>query len=95
LEVFHGYAIAREMRQGNEARRLIAHGTLYRALERLEDAGLLKSDMEDAIVAAAESRPRRRLYQVTAEGEQAYVSAAAALRGPSKSHSFRKGEAST
>ena len=68
---FHGYAIARELKEREEARRLTAHGTLYRALERLEQAGLLTSRLEDPDAAAAEQRPRRRLYQVTAAGEQA------------------------
>jgi hypothetical protein len=65
---FHGYAIAREMRDLAEARRLTAHGTLYRALDRLEVRGLLSSRLEDPEVAAAENRPRRRLYSVTAAG---------------------------
>jgi len=70
-EEFHGYAMARELRDGGEARRLTAHGTLYRALERLEQRGLLSSRIEDPATAEAERRPRRRLYQVTAQGVQA------------------------
>jgi DNA-binding PadR family transcriptional regulator len=66
---FHGYAIAREIRDQERARSLTAHGTLYRALERLEARGLLESRWEDPEIAAAEERPRRRLYRVTAEGE--------------------------
>jgi len=69
---FHGYAIAKDIREREEARRLTAHGTLYRALDRLESAGVLNSRLEEAEVAAAENRPRRRLYRVTALGEQAY-----------------------
>ncbi len=72
---FHGYAVARELRSSEEARRLTAHGTLYRALERLEQAGLLISRLEDPEAAAAEQRPRRRLYHVTAAGEQALEAA--------------------
>src|SRR5512139_1184275 len=68
---FHGYAVARELKEREEARRLTAHGTLYRALERLQTAGLLQSRLEDPEVAAAEQRPRRRLYHVTAEGAAA------------------------
>ena len=68
---FHGYAVARELKEREEARRLTAHGTLYRALERLEKAGLLLSRLEDPEAAAAEQRPRRRLYHVTAAGEVA------------------------
>ena len=67
--VFHGFGLARDMRERSGSRALTAHGTLYKALGRLEDAGLLASTWEDA--AAAEGRPRRRLYRLTAEGEQA------------------------
>jgi len=76
---FHGYGVARELKEREEARRLTAHGTLYRALGRLEEAGLLSSRLEAAEIAAAEQRPRRRLYRVTAEGEAALAAARAAL----------------
>ncbi len=69
---FHGYAIARELREHEEARRLTAHGTLYRALERLEKAGLLLSRLEDPGAAVAQQRPRRHLYRITAAGQQAF-----------------------
>ena len=50
-------------------RSLTAHGTLYKALARLEDLGLLTSRWED--VAATEGRPRRRLYELTGHGVHA------------------------
>jgi PadR family transcriptional regulator, regulatory protein PadR len=75
---FHGFAIARELAEREAARRLTAHGTLYKALDRLEQAGLLESAWEDPAVAADEGRPRRRLYRVTALGEQAAARAPAA-----------------
>lgn len=65
---FHGYGVAKEIRDGREARRLTAHGTLYRALDRLEQRELLLSRLEDPDAASAENRPRRRLYTVTALG---------------------------
>ena len=68
---FHGYALAKEMQELGEARKLTAHGTLYKALDRVESAGLLESRWEDPEVGAAESRPRRRLYRVTAAGATA------------------------
>ena len=74
---FHGYAVAKEITESGEARRLTAHGTLYRALDRLEQRKLLESRLEDADVAAAEKRPRRRLYTVTALGERASQAAVA------------------
>ncbi len=67
---FHGYAIAREIRDIEAAKRLTSQGTLYRALDRLEQQGALKSRLEDAEIAATASRPRRRLYLVTAQGEE-------------------------
>lgn len=73
---FHGYAVAKEIREREEARRLTAHGTLYRALDRLESAGLLESELEAPDAAAVEKRPRRRLYRITALGERAHAAAA-------------------
>ena len=67
---FHGFFIAKELRDKDEARKLTAHGTLYKALDRLEKAGLVQSRWEDPEAAASEGRPRRRLYQVTGLGER-------------------------
>jgi DNA-binding PadR family transcriptional regulator len=77
---FYGYAIAKEIRDQEAARRLTAHGTLYRALERMEKLGLLTCRWEDPAVAAAEQRPLRRLYQVTAAGELAAKESTVATR---------------
>ena len=63
---FHGFGLAQTMREHSGARSLTGHGTLYKALSRLEDFGLLASRWEDA--AAAEGRPRRRLYELTGQG---------------------------
>ena len=63
---FHGFGLAHTMREQRVSRALTAHGTLYQALGRLEELGLLSSRWEDA--AAAEGRPRRRLYELTGEG---------------------------
>lgn len=68
---FHGYMLARQMRDDAAARKLIGHGTLYKALDRLEGMGFLTSRWEDPLAAAAESRPRRRFYTVTAAGSRA------------------------
>lgn len=70
---FHGYLVAKELRDSEAARRLTAHGTLYKALDRMERAGLLESRWEDPSVAAGEGRPRRRLYRVSGLGERALV----------------------
>ena len=57
------------------ARLLTAHGTLYRALHRLEQAGFLESFWEDPRLALEQGRPNRRFYRVTAAGEQALAQA--------------------
>jgi len=76
LAHFYGFLIAREVKERQEARLLTAHGTLYKALDRLQRLGMLESQWEDPIVAAQANRPRRRLYWVTAAGEAALVPAA-------------------
>ena len=68
---FHGFQLAKQLADHPRPRTLTAHGTLYKALQRLEEAGLLVSRWEDPQVAAAEGRPRRRLYELTGAGERA------------------------
>ncbi|HEU4867493.1 MAG TPA: PadR family transcriptional regulator [Actinomycetota bacterium] len=63
---FHGFGLAQTMREQRGSRSLTAHGTLYKALGRLEEFGLLTSSWEDA--ATVEGRPRRRLYELTGKG---------------------------
>lgn len=94
-DTFHGYTVAREIRDHAEARRLTAHGTLYRALDRLESAGMLESALEEAALAAAENRPRRRLYRLTAAGVRAFESAPAAATVAVAPPARRKGMASS
>jgi DNA-binding PadR family transcriptional regulator len=74
-ERFHGFRLAAVIAERDRSRRLTAHGTLYKALARLEGAGLLESEWEDPHLAAAESRPRRRLYRVTLAGAEALARA--------------------
>ncbi|PXY18997.1 PadR family transcriptional regulator [Prauserella muralis] len=77
---FHGFGIAQFMREQRGSSSLTSHGTLYKALGRLEEFGLLTSRWED--VAAAEGRPRRRLYELTRRGAQAAEHARAAGTAP-------------
>ena len=63
---FHGFGLAQSMREESGSRSLTAHGTLYKALSRLEEFGFLTSRWEEP--AAAEGRPRRRLYELTGQG---------------------------
>lgn len=68
LDEFHGYQIAKHLADAANHRLLTAYGTLYRALGRLENMGLLASHWENPQIAADENRPGRRLYSLTAEG---------------------------
>jgi PadR family transcriptional regulator, regulatory protein PadR len=80
-ERFHGFLLAKALSQGG-ARKLTAHGTLYKALGRLESSGLLRSSWEDPDLAVSEGRPRRRLYEVTGAAE-AVLAAWRAEQSPS------------
>ena len=68
---FHGFQIAKEVQVQRSARLLTGHGTLYRALGRLEQQGLLASRWEDPEIAVQQHRPRRRFYELTSPGEAA------------------------
>jgi DNA-binding PadR family transcriptional regulator len=71
----HGFAIARSIADADESRRLTATGTLYRALHRLDEGGLIENWWEDPNDAAAAGRPLRRLYRITGSGATALARA--------------------
>ena len=79
---FHGFAIAQQLQERAGARRLTAHGTLYKALGRMETGGLLESHWEDPDIALVEGRPRRRFYRVTPLGVTALTRAHAVDLAP-------------
>ena len=79
IREFHGYEIAKRLGNDNKRRLLTAYGTLYRALGRLEKMGLLESRWEDPQIPARENRPGRRLYTLTAAGEEAVTEARSAI----------------
>lgn len=68
---FHGFLIGKTMEDAGGPRSLIGHGTLYKALSRLEERGYLKSRWEGSRAADRDRGPRRRLYEVTAAGQRA------------------------
>lgn len=82
----HGFLLAKKLRDRQGAKRLTAYGTLYKALERLEQRGYLASRWEDPNRAAEDGRPRRRFYRLTIVGEQALADARAADRAPGLRH---------
>jgi len=61
----HGYAIIAHLRQRSGGTFDLPEGTVYPALHRLERAGLLASRWSD------ETGRRRRVYDVTRQGEAA------------------------
>jgi PadR family transcriptional regulator PadR len=75
IEQFHGYLIAKEIKDASTAKLLTAYGTLYRALGRLEQMGLMTSAWEDPQIPADANRPRRRLYAITQDGQTAVANA--------------------
>jgi DNA-binding PadR family transcriptional regulator len=67
-EPFHGFELAKALADADGAKGLTAHGTLYKALGRLAEQGLLEAEWEDPEPAVRAGRPRRRLYRITGEG---------------------------
>ena len=71
----HGFALAQWIADAEESRRLTTTGTLYRALHRLDDGGLIENWWEDPNDAAAAGRPLRRMYRITGAGATALARA--------------------
>ena len=90
IPAFHGYSLAKVIKTSSDRRMLTAHGTLYRALHRLERAGLVEAFWEDPGEAAREDRPRRRLYRLTALAEAALTRARAQQRQTRKLPSLKE-----
>jgi transcriptional regulator len=62
----HGYAVIEEIRRRSGEKFDLPEGTVYPALHRLEEAGLLASRWT-----TADSGRRRRVYSLTKRGERA------------------------
>ena len=71
----HGYAIAQLARELSDGRVGLSAGTLYGALERLSDQGLIRP-LEDRQVGGR----RRREYELTDDGRAQLVEEAQRLR---------------
>ena len=61
----HGYAVIADLRDRTDGAFDLSEGTVYPALHRLQDDGLLASDWEDV------AGRRRRVYRLTADGRLA------------------------
>lgn len=63
----HGYAIVATLRERSDGEFDLAEGTIYPALHRLEQTGLVRSSVE-----TAQGR-RRRTYALTPRGRKAFA----------------------
>jgi DNA-binding PadR family transcriptional regulator len=63
----HGYAIIASLRERSDGEFDLAEGTIYPALHRLEESGVIASAVDTA------GGRRRRTYALTAEGRRAFT----------------------
>ena len=70
----HGYEVITRLRDGSDGAFELPEGTVYPALHRLEEAGLLASTWD--VVAGR----RRRIYRLTTAGEAALAAEATQWR---------------
>ena len=64
----HGYGILKEIEEGSGESLKSSTGTLYLAIQRLEQEGLLEEDRE-----APSADSRRRYYRLTPDGREVAV----------------------
>ncbi len=70
----HGYAIISELRDRSDGVLDLKEGSLYPALHRLEDVGLLASEWQPV------AGRRRRIYRITPAGRKALTAERAGWR---------------
>ena len=80
----HGYGIAQDAEELSEGRVRLTAGTLYGALNRLTDEGLVAESREDVV-----DGRRRRYYRLTAAGETALAEETERLRAMAAALSAR------
>jgi PadR family transcriptional regulator PadR len=80
----HGYGIARDVEELSGGRVKLTAGTLYGALNRLLDEGLIAETREQQV-----GGRRRRYYRLTSLGETVLVEEAARLRSTADALSAR------
>jgi len=82
----HGYAIMRSVEERSRGETSLHAGTLYRALSRLVDGGLIE-ELDEAPEEDADGR--RRYYRITAPGRKAAAAEARRLEsqlGAARAH---------
>jgi DNA-binding PadR family transcriptional regulator len=82
----HGYGIARDVEELSEGRVRLTAGTLYGALNRLADDGLVAQSREEMV-----DGRRRRYYRLTAAGEATLAEETARLRSVAAALGSRTG----
>jgi PadR family transcriptional regulator, regulatory protein PadR len=80
----HGYGIARDVEELSEGRVKLTAGTLYGALNRLADDGLIAQTREQEV-----GGRRRRYYRLTSLGETALAEEARRVRATADALSAR------
>ena len=87
----HGYGIIKRAAELSDGRVRITAGTLYGAIDRLIERGLVAPDGEEIV-----SGRLRRYYRITGEGERVVGEEAARLRAAAEVvvHRLRPAEAS-
>ena len=73
----HGYAIIKEIEERSRRTMTVRSGTLYTALQRLQDAGMVAESGERPL--ADNDDKRRRYYRITDLGREVVVLEAARL----------------
>ncbi len=66
----HGYAIMQDVNRRSDGKVGLGPGTLYGAIQRMEDSGVLQ---KTAPPAGEGPDPRRRYYQMTERGRSALL----------------------
>lgn len=64
----HGFELLRRLENAGSGALRLKEGSLYPALYRMEEAGLIKSAWEKT--PAGERGPRRRVYRLTGKGKR-------------------------
>ena len=86
----HGYGIAQDVEELSEGRVRLTAGTLYGALNRLADDGLVTQSREDVV-----DGRRRRYYRLTAAGKTALAEETARMQSIATALGSRAGVRAT
>jgi DNA-binding PadR family transcriptional regulator len=79
-KAFHGYELTKLVRERIGEETAVGHAGIYKALERLERAGVLASKWEELPLDQRPQRPPRRIYWLTGLGSSSRAPVAAATR---------------